>query len=173
MMFGGAFNRIVFDGGYIPELTFGADFEVKTEFDSRMNLDMAITAMFEFISEFEATMVREQTYNADFQFMTGLEATMVRERSMVALFEFKTELKAGVRYTHTDEFTFTGEFNPSERIVIDTKKMKITKNGQNVFHLHGGEFLEIAFGENTITYTDSEGSRAVLTRVTHKDKYLY
>lgn len=172
-MFGGAFNRIAFDGDFIPELTFGANFEGKTDFDSRMNLDMAITAMFEFVSELEATMVREQTYNADFQFMTGFEAAMVRERSIVALFEFKTELKAGVRYTHTDEFTFTGEFNPLERIIIDTKKMKITKNGQNVFHLHGGDFLELAFGENKITYTDSEGSRSVLTRVSHRDEYLF
>lgn len=51
--------------------------------------------------------------------------------------------------------------------------MKITKNGKNALHLMDGDFFDLVFGENKITYTDQEITRSVLARVTHRDKYLY
>lgn len=172
-MFGGAFNRLPFDRPFQQELSFSVNFDIITEVESKLNLDMAIPVVVEFITEFNSEMIREQSFGAEFETMFNFETTMVREQSYNALFELALEVQATVKYTHTNEIIFTGGFAPGERIVIDTKKMKITKNGQNALHLMDGDFFDLVFGENKITYTDQEITRSVLARVTHRDKYLY
>lgn len=74
---------------------------------------------------------------------------------------------------HLNLITFTGNIAPGDKIVIDAKKMTITKNGVNAFNLMTGDFFNIEPGENDIIYSDTESSRTILMRVTNRDKYLY
>ncbi|MCL6605628.1 MAG: hypothetical protein K6T94_22420 [Paenibacillus sp.] len=172
-MFGGSFNRLTFDRPYAPEVLLSIEFEFKTEMQTPLNLEMSMPAAFEFLTEYVSPLTRELTFLAQFEFMTEFNPVMVREINMYALFEFMTEFENVVKYTHTDEITFTGNFAPGERIVIDAKKMRITKNGQNILHLVEGDPFDLVFGVNKIRYEDPETTRSVLTRITHRDKYLY
>ncbi|WP_379161388.1 hypothetical protein [Paenibacillus sp. sgz5001063] len=98
---------------------------------------------------------------------------MIRERLHAADIASATEVTVSVRYTHADRVTYTGDFAPGDRLVIDTRKQTITLNGVNVIHLLDGYFFDLVFGPNAITYVDTETSRNILTRITHRDRYLY
>lgn len=172
-MFGGAFNRLPFNRPYSTDMYFNVDFEFQMETQSMLNLEQAIKVEFEWMLEANLPMIREISFAAEYDFFTEVEYLMIRERMMAAAFELLLEFQAGVRYTHTDQITFTGGFAPGDKIVIDSAKMTVTINGQNALHLTDGDFFALVNGLNKLTYTDGESARSVLTRVTHRDKYLY
>jgi len=71
------------------------------------------------------------------------------------------------------EFEFIGEFNPGDIVVIDSKRMIVTLNGENALHLVGkDEFPEIMPEGNEFLYSDISGTRVVRIRVKWQDRWL-
>ncbi|MGG6309774.1 phage distal tail protein [Paenibacillus macerans] len=172
-MFGGPFNRLPFNRQLLLEIFFSVDFESNTEFESRMNLEMPMSANFEMETEFSSKMTREIHFGVMFESATELITKMVRERMMQVEFESKTEFDAKLKLYHVDEIEFVGEFKPGDKIIIDSEKFKITRNGENVSHLYEGDFFDLNLGTNNLAWTDPETGRNILFRITHRDKFLY
>ena len=172
-MFGGPFNRSPFNRTASIETLFTVTFESATDINSRLNLEMAVAVIFETETEFDAGLTREIHFDAEIESATEILAQLIRERYMAATLESQTEISVKVTYSHVDEITFSGGFKPGDRLVIDTKRKTVTLNGQNALHMVDGDFFELIAGVNKLTYTDNVAARNILTRITHRDKYLY
>jgi len=71
------------------------------------------------------------------------------------------------------EFEFIGEFKSGDVIVIDSKRMIVTLNGENALHLVGkDEFPEIMPEGNEFLYSDISGTRVVRIRIKWQDRWL-
>jgi len=71
------------------------------------------------------------------------------------------------------EFEFIGGFKPGDVIVIDSKRMMVTLNGENALHLVSkDEFPEIMPEENEFLYSDISGTRVIRIRVKWQDRWL-
>lgn len=100
-------------------------------------------------------------------------ADFVREISLQAApMSGEANLNADASRFHTDFIEFIGGFAPGEVIVIDSKNLKITKNGQNALHLMQGNFFDLNLGSNLLTWTDPEIGREVLCRITYRDRFV-
>ncbi|AWB45266.1 hypothetical protein DCC85_14225 [Paenibacillus sp. CAA11] len=171
--FGGPFNRLPFNRPYSLETLFSAVFESLTEANGRLSVDFPVTVVFESASDLSVSLTREYEIIAAIESASELFTQLIRERSFTAPIQSSTEFIAKAVSTHVDKIAFTGDFRPGDRLVIDTRTKTITLNGVNVLDKMDGDFFELIFGANAITYTDNESVRSVLTRVTHRDRYLY
>jgi len=167
------FGRTPFGRAASLEIALSVTFETLMEFEARINVEAPLSAVFESQTEMDVTLVRETALAADIETQTEMLAQMIRERMIGATIETQTEVLAKIVRAHVEEIRFTGNFPPGARIEIDTAEMTVTINGENAIHLMEGDFLELIRGVNTLTYSDSETQRSVLTRITHNDKYLY
>ncbi|MNS19296.1 hypothetical protein D3C72_510100 [compost metagenome] len=119
-----------------------------------------------------ASFTREITFAAKMDAEAGMSTSFIREIMKSAIMNGIGSLKVnGSRY-HVDEIEFTGPFAPGDRIIIDSKKLKVTQNGENALHLMQGNFFDLNIGDNNITYTDPETGRDILIRITFKDKFV-
>ncbi|OMD21167.1 hypothetical protein BJP51_32175 [Paenibacillus odorifer] len=159
MSFLGAFNRAPFNRPYVIQTFFNVTIASETDVSASLNADFAPT--------------RDIPSAAVFESATELLTSMIRERLNGANFATSTQFSAKVRYMHVDKLAFTGGFNPGDKLVIDVKKQTITLNGVNAIHLLDGDFFELGLGLNEVTYADNEAAREILTRITHRDRYLY
>ncbi|MNH78566.1 hypothetical protein D3C73_308720 [compost metagenome] len=136
------------------------------------NADMIGSARLDADGGLSATFNREIVFAARMDAEAGLSAGYIRERIQSAIMQGIGTLKTnGSRY-HVDEIEVLGPFAPGDRIIIDSKKLKVTKNGENALHLMQGNFFDLNIGENNITYTDPETGRDILMRITYKDKFV-
>ncbi|GGH17396.1 phage distal tail protein [Paenibacillus segetis] len=168
-----AFNRTPFNRPLSIETFFTAIFEADSELVLGINLDMAMDATFEIKTEILAYMTRETPFKALFETSTELLTGMIRERIFSAKFEPSTEFISNQKIFHIEEIEFVGEFKPGDKIVIDSEKYKITRNGENVSHLYNGDFFDLNLGINNLTWTDPVTGRTVLFRITYRDRMLY
>jgi hypothetical protein len=173
MSFHSAFNRAPFNRPYVIQAYFNVTISSTTEVSARLNADFAVGLAYESATEFNGAPTRDIPASAAFTSATELLTQMIRERLHAAGFTSSTQLSAHVRYMHVDALTFTGGFNPGDKLVIDVKRQTITLNGVNAIHLLDGDFFELGLGLNTVTYADNEAAREILTRITHRDRYLY
>lgn len=81
-------------------------------------------------------------------------------------------LKANAGRYRVDYIDYVARINPGDRIIIDSKNLKITHNGQNALHNMQGDFFDLNLGNNTITYTDPNTGRSVLMRITFQDRFV-
>ncbi|MFD1270635.1 hypothetical protein ACFQ3Y_24810 [Paenibacillus motobuensis] len=168
------FNRGKFNRRVSIETYFTVTFESKTEFETRLSLDFPVVVTFETQTDFSASLVREIPFAAEFETATEMLAQMIRERVLsIGPIESKTEFSVTITHAHVDEISFSGGFKPGDVLVIDTAKQTITLNGENVIDKMGGDFFDLIYGANKLTYTDGETARQIRTRITHRDKYLY
>ncbi|WP_025846890.1 phage distal tail protein [Paenibacillus ehimensis] len=124
------------------------------------------------VGTLEADAIRELFFSAALEGIGTLSADAIRERITAAIMNGVGTLTAlGSRY-HVDYVQFSGEFRPGDRIIIDSKKLKMTLNDANALHMMQGDFFDLNLGENHLTYTDSETGRSVLIRVTYRDKFV-
>ncbi|MEK3836438.1 phage distal tail protein [Paenibacillus sp. FSL R7-0128] len=172
-MFAGAFNLTPFNRLSSFEAYFVVQIESLTEAAARLSVDAAMAVIAESATEFNTSMVREIPRAAIIESTTEMITAMVRELLGAVTFESSTETIAELTKTHVDLIRFNGNFSPGDRLIIDTRKQTVTLNGVNVLHLFDGDFFELAFGPNAIRYTDGEAARNILTRITHRDRYLY
>lgn len=167
------FGRTPFGRAASLEIALAVTFETQTEFEARINVEAPLFAIFETQTEMDAAFIRESALQATIETQTELLAQAIREMLIGAEFETQTEMLAKIVRARVEEIRFTGDFPPGARIEIDSAEMTVTINGENALHLMEGDFLELIRGVNTLTYSDKEAQRSVLTRITHKDKYLY
>lgn len=173
MSFLGAFNRAPFNRPYVIQTFFNVTIASETDVSARLNADFAVGIVFDTVTEFNGAPTRDIPSTAVFESATELLTSMIRERLNGANFVTSTQFSAKVRYMHVDKLAFTGGFNPGDKLVIDVKKQTITLNGVNAIHLLDGDFFELGLGLNEVTYADNEAAREILTRITHRDRYLY
>jgi hypothetical protein len=67
---------------------------------------------------------------------------------------------------------YNGTFAPNDRITINTERFTVTKNGQNALEDFDGNFVNLKAGINEVAFEDSAGSRTVLLRIEHIDRFL-
>lgn len=172
-MFNMVFNRTPFNRPYAIETFFTVTFGTATDVVPRLSLDFPVAVVFDSATDIQAQLIREMPVAAEIDTATDLLTQLVRERILAASIESATDFDVRVSYSHVDEIRFLGDFKPGDKLVIDTRKMTVTLNGQNAIHLLEGDFFELVLGTNKITYSDGEGVRNLLTRITHRDKFLY
>jgi len=63
------------------------------------------------------------------------------------------ELTANSSLFRVSEITITGPFAPGDRVVIDSRNMVLTHNGQNALHKMGGGFFDLILGNNEMPHT--------------------
>lgn len=172
-MFNGPFNRLPFNRYFSADLTLTATFESTSGMGARLSVEFPVTVVFESASQLSQTMTREISFKAAMESATETVARMMKDVPMGARFSSASAFNVAVTYSHVSQISYTGALKPGDRLVIDTKRKTVTLNGQNVLHLMDGDFFELISGVNTLSYTDTAATRNVLTRITHRDKYLY
>lgn len=168
------FNRTPFNRSITLETFFSVYIESASEFTGILNGEFPVAVIIDTSTEFSSEMIREMPYAAEIDTASELLAEMIRERLMSAMvIDTATEISVTLTHSHVDEIRFLGDFKPGDKLMIDTRKMTVTLNGQNAIHLLDGDFFELVLGTNKLTYSDGEGTRNILTRITHRDKFLY
>jgi hypothetical protein len=120
--------------------------------------------------EFSINAIREQLASINWDGVGEMSIAAIRERLASIHWNGEGTLQINASRYHIDEIEITGPFAPGEKIIIDSKKMLVRKNG-SVIGYEGG-FFDLNQGDNTITFTDSGTGRTVLCRITHRDKFI-
>ena len=169
------FNRGPYNRSLTVETYFNVLIESKSDVSAIMNIEMPVAIVFESSTELVTQLIREYALDPEvIESATELVTQLIRERILSAApMESATAFDVAVTYSHVEELTFTGGFKPGDKLVIDTKKMTVTLNGQNAMHMIDGDFFNLILGTNKLTYTDDASARDILTRITHRDKFLY
>ncbi|WP_223868905.1 phage distal tail protein [Paenibacillus sp. UASWS1643] len=167
------FNRSPFNRTLSFEALFTVAIESATDLSARISVDFPVMVTFESATDLTAEFIREMAMTAEITTATEMLAQLVRERLFGASITTATDFVVTVTHAHINEIGLTGTFRPGDVIVIDTARQTITINGENALHLMTGDFFDLVYGANKLTYSDSETARNVRTRVTHRDKFLY
>lgn len=168
-----AFNRLP----YNRQLSIFVDGVVSANAVS----SMAAQSLMDFVAAFQADSVGELTAGAVAEIVTVVQrmegigaftADAIRERFGSTTLHGIGTLTAHASRYHVDEIVITGQFRPGDRLVIDSRNLTVRLNGQNALHMLTGEFFDLNVGRNTIRYSDTQTSRNVLIRFTHRDKFV-
>lgn len=143
-----------------------------TSVAAQANMEMKMSANLSGSTSVIADFIREIQLTLEMSGQTEVSAEAIRERTFSAEMISGTSLTATAGKFHIDVIEFTGQFKPGDRIVIDSKNLTFTLNGQNALHMMHGDFFDLILGKNKLTYEDTETGREVLIRVTHRDKYV-
>lgn len=168
----GSFNRIAFNREFSVFLFGSAVLRGDGVLKAGSNVIATGSVLLKGEGSIKASFVREIGFSAVMQGDGRMTAELIRERLQQAIMHGIGTLKAsGSRY-HLDEIVFTGSFAPGDRIIIDSKNLTFTKNGQNALHMMQGEFFDLNLGHNKIVYTDPATGREILIRITYRDKFV-
>lgn len=170
-----SYNHSPFNRMRVVETYLTVIVESATDVTSKLNLDIPVAILFESSTETSATLTREYPLVVEaIDTATEMLTRLIREMAISpTAIESSTEFEVTVTHTHVDTLGFSGAFKPGDKLVIDTKKMTVTLNGQNAMHMIDGDFFNLILGTNKLTYTDDASARDILTRITHRDKFLY
>lgn len=156
-------------------LTLDVLFSVRMEGDGASNFSPSAvySASIELSGEGSADMkyIREMINSTVMSGEGSLNSNVIRELLMKTLMNGEGYLKAQPKKFHIDSITVNGPFAPGDKIIIDSNKFRVTKNGTIIGY--DGDVFDINPGENTITYKDSVTGRNILVRVSYRDRYLY
>lgn len=166
------FNRLTYNRPLTVFVYGSATIHGSGGMTAAATVDMTGSARLNGEGGMSATFIREVVFSARMDAESGMSASFIRERMQSAIMHGIGTLKAnGSRY-HVDEIEIMGPFKPGDRIIIDSKKLKVTKNGENALHLMQGNFFDLNIGDNNLKYTDPETGRDILIRITYKDKFV-
>lgn len=172
-MFGGPFNRLPFNRP-VTMFVFGrAVLSGCAGIVSSSTVEVNGSAALHGEGGGTADFIREISFAARMDADSGMSVDFVRERLQRAIMHGISSLQGKASRYHVDEIEFIGPFAPGDKIVIDSGKFKITRNGENVSHLYKGDFFDLNLGTNNLTWTDPASGRTILFRITHRDKFLY
>lgn len=165
------FNRGPFSRLFTFELYFSALLEGEGELTAESFAEITCAVIMEGSGELTADFIREiigiiQTLEGEGE----LHADAVRERLFSSLMQGEGELIARPKLFRVDQIIIQTPFAPGDKIVIDSKKMIVRKNGQVIGY--DGDFFEIRPGVNVITYRDNASSRTVYCRITYRDRHI-
>lgn len=169
---GAAFGRVAFDREF-SVFVFGiATLHGVAGGVAAGNITATGTAKMDGVAGMAAKTVREIRFAAKMDGVAGMGAAFIRERLHSAIMHGIAGMRVEGSRFHIDRITYTGQFRPGDVIVINSKRLKITKNGENILHEMTGDFFDLNLGENKLTYTDNQGGRNILTRITYQDKFV-
>jgi Phage-related protein len=166
----GAFNRMPFNRSFSVEILFSAVLQGEGGLIANPNVEYLATVTLEGEGELFASYIREYLVSAVLQGEGSLTAISIRERLFSALLQGEGELKVAASRFHIDEIDVLGPFAPGDKIVIDSAKLRVTKNGSAIGY--EGEFFNLNPGGNHIVYTDTATGRTVQIRITHRDRFI-
>lgn len=177
-MFGGSFNDLAFNSPSENEVNI-VDLSAHLSGEGRVMaekfaMEMAATAHLSGEGRLFGEYIRE--YSLEPERMSGegrVSAEYVREIRHSSHMSGEGRIRADATKFHVDYVEFTDTFKPGDVIIIDSEKLKITRNGQNVSHLYNGDFFSLNLGTNNLTWTDPATGRTIRFRITHRDKFLY
>jgi hypothetical protein len=164
------FNRMPFNRPYSVEVLFSATLDGSGVTTAALNLEFNMTTTLDGTGSLIVDMIRELFFVAQLDGIGTLTVEMIRERFLAAQLNGEGTISAVLKRYHVDEIEVTGPFAPGDKIIIDSKKLRVTKNGQTVGY--EGDFFDLNTGNNQIIYTDAAAGRTVQFRVTHRDKYI-
>lgn len=102
----------------------------------------------------------------------GLHAAYVREiKAESHMSGLGTISVNGNRYT-IKHIEFEGDFEPGDKITIDSDRISASKNGVNILEELEGIPFNLQVGVNKITYQDGAETRSVRIIVTRRDRWL-
>jgi len=165
------YNRIPFGRPFTLELLFSALLESEGELTAEPSVELTCSVTMEGSGELSADFVREiigiiQTLEGEGELL----ADAIRERFFSSLMQGEGELIARPKLFRVDQIIIQTPFAPGDKIVIDSKKMIVRKNGQVIGY--DGDFFEIRPGVNVITYRDNASGRTVYCRITYRDRHI-
>lgn len=167
------FNRAPFNRSATLETYFGVTIDSSSEFIAQLNGVFPVSIIFDTTTELIAPMTREMPIVMDvIDTATEMLSNLLRQRILDTIIDTSTEFSVKVQHLHVDEIVINGDIAAGDRLVIDTRNLTVTLNGENALHLLNGDFFDLVLGNNKITYTDASSSRNVLMRVTHRDKFV-
>ncbi|WP_348623635.1 hypothetical protein ABFT51_24010 [Paenibacillus peoriae] len=146
-----------------------------TEYILEFVLDMTAAANLSGEGQAQADFVREYALEAVPMSGEGriTDAVYIREILAQAVpMHGEGRITADVSRFHTDYIELIGLFAPGDKVIIDSKNLKITKNGQNALHEMQGNFFDLNLGNNVLTWTDPETGRDILFRITYRDRFV-
>ncbi|MGR6765345.1 phage distal tail protein [Paenibacillus sp. T2-29] len=146
-----------------------------TEYILEFVLDMTAEANLSGEGQAQADFVREYALEAVPMSGEGriTDAVYIREILAQAVpMHGEGRITADASRFHTDYIELIGLFAPGDKVIIDSKNLKITKNGQNALHEMQGNFFDLNLGNNVLTWTDPETGRDILFRITYRDRYV-
>lgn len=172
-MFGGPFNQLPFNRP-VTMFVFGrAVLSGYADLIAASTVEVGGRAVLSGESGMEADFMRELFFSAQMDADSSMDVSFVRERLQKAAMHGISSFHGKASRYHVDEIEFVGPFAPGDRIIIDSEKYKITKNGLNASHLYHGDFFDLNLGENKLTWTDPATGRTILFRITYRDKVLF
>ncbi|MEK5089705.1 hypothetical protein MKY98_22860 [Paenibacillus sp. FSL M8-0228] len=146
-----------------------------TEYILEFVLDMTAAANLSGEGQAQADFVREYALEAVPMSGEGriTDAVYIREILAQAVpMHGEGRITADASRFHTDYIELIGLFAPGDKVIIDSKNLKITKNGQNALHEMQGNFFDLNLGNNVLTWTDPETGRDILFRITYRDRFV-
>ena len=168
-----SFNRTPFNRSARLETYFSVTIDTSSEFVAQLNGVFPVSVVFDTATEFTAPLIREMPIATEaIETATEILTEMLRQRILDTTINTSTEFSVKVQHLHVDDIIINGNIAPGNRLIIDTKNLTVTLNGENALHLIDGDFFDLVLGNNKITYTDASANRNVLMRVTHRDKFV-
>ncbi len=168
----GAFDRLPFDRA--PDLTTsiygGGTVSVQTDVSGSFLRQISGGGKVEVGVQAFAEFLRQIVGGGMVSVQTEAAASFLREIKGGGSVSVNVEVWGDAYRNHVDRIELTGPFAPGDRIVIDTAKLRATKNG--VFLNYDGDFPMFYPGPNEITYTDTATGRTWAVRVTYRDRYI-
>lgn len=154
--------------------------DVTASFEMDLSGEMIFVGSVDVRSSFEMDITLNQTFNAYRdqigEFVMDLLSDMEFEGTRDRLGTFDMNMKLDMDFNAARfqvlSLTFTGEFKPGDKIIIDSSKLKLTKNGQNALQDMQGDFISLFVGNNRLTWTDDQTTREVLIRLQYRDRYM-
>lgn len=170
-MFGGSFNRLPFNRDLSVTIYAIAAFHGSGMTNAKLTVDIPVSASIHGSATAEAMYLREQFVSAVIHGSGTAASAIGRDLlGMAAAFHGAATVNAEVRRHYVNYVRVTGPFAPGDKIVIDSAKMRVTRNSLPV--AYDGNIFDLAPGMNDIIYTDTATGRTVQVRITWRDRFL-
>lgn len=164
------FNQVPFNRDIEVDIYFSATAIGAGLLTGSAAIDMQLSATALGVGVTASDFVRDITQQALAVGVGQLAGDYVRDMEQGAKAVGVGALLGRIRKTHVEAITISGEFGPGKKLIIDTRKMRVTLDGQLIGY--DGEFFNLHPGENIITYQDAATGRTVHCRVLYRDRYL-
>ncbi|MHA7962888.1 phage distal tail protein [Paenibacillus sp. CAU 1782] len=165
-----AFNATPFNRPFITDVIFSAFISGDAALSAAPSATFTGSLVLSGDGSLSADFIRDITQSVAMGADGELSAALVRERILAAIMAADGALTAQPRKYRVQSITVDGPVSPGDKVVIDSGRLRVLRNG--VYAGYDGDFFDLYPGANTITYTDSSGSRTVQVRVTWRDRHL-
>ncbi|MCR8656926.1 phage tail family protein [Paenibacillus endoradicis] len=165
------FNSTPFNRSYTLDVLFSVRMDVNGA--STFSPGAVYSASIEMNGEgsADAKYIREMINSIVMSGEGSLTSSVIRETLMKTIMNGDGDLHVQPKKFHIDSITVNGPFAPGDKIIIDSSKFRVSKNGMIIGY--DGDVFDVNPGVNTITYKDTVTGRNILVRVSYRDRYLY